>query len=73
MTPGKYIMGVLVGLDQWANTWLGGDPDETISSRAGKAKRRGNRWGRWLCKGLDILDPGHCNDAIEPDEGKKVD
>jgi hypothetical protein len=71
VTLGKYVMGVLIGLDQWANTVLGGDPDETISSRAGKSKRQGGRLGKWLCKGLDLIDPGHCEDAIEPDEGEE--
>lgn len=60
---------VLVSLDQLGNTIAGGDPDETISSRAGKNNGKA-RWATWLCKLLNFLDPGHCDKAIEPDEGK---
>jgi hypothetical protein len=63
-------MNMLIATDQWVNTALGGDPDETISSRAAKAKRKGKTWGRWMCKVLDAIDPGHCIEAIELDEGK---
>lgn len=61
---------VAVAMDQALNAALGGSPDETISSRAGKGMRAGV-W-RWciLCRLLDWVDPGHCQNAIEPDEGK---
>lgn len=60
---------VLVALDQFANVILFlGNPDETISSRAQKAKERGKRWGCILCAGLDLVDPGHCARAVERDE-----
>lgn len=52
--------------DQLANTAFGGDEDETISSRAGKAARAGKRWGCVLCKLLDKFDPEHCEKSIEP-------
>lgn len=32
----KYIFNILIGIDQLCNTILGGDPDETMSSRMGK-------------------------------------
>jgi hypothetical protein len=32
----KYIWNILVAIDQFINTVLGGDPDETMSSRMGK-------------------------------------
>lgn len=63
---------IAVGFDQLANVAANGDEDETISSRAGKAARRGRRWGCILCRLLDKLDPGHCENAIEPDEGKPL-
>jgi hypothetical protein len=53
-----------VGYDQLANTAFGGDEDETISSRAGKAARKGKRWGCILCRLLDRFDPGHCEKNI---------
>lgn len=59
------------------NVLAGGDPDETISSRLGKMKRRYGGsipWKRPLSKvidwGLDKIDPNHSTDAIEEDEGK---
>ena len=61
-----------VSYDQLANTAFGGDEDETISSRAAKARMRGKRWGCVLCRFLDWLDPNHCTNSIEPDEGEKI-
>jgi hypothetical protein len=51
--------------DQLANTAFGGDPDETISSRAGKAARNGERWACLLCRLLDRFDRNHCEKSIE--------
>ena len=72
----KYFLNVLISIDQLGNTFLGGDPDETISSRLGKMKKRNNGtipWKRPLSKivdwGLDKIDPNHSIDAIEKDEG----
>lgn len=59
-----------VAYDQLANTAANGDEDETISSRAAKARRHGRRWGCLLCRLLDHLDPEHCNRSIEADEGE---
>jgi len=74
---GQWILNILLGIDQLGNTILGGDPDETISSRLGKLKRRHGGvipWTRPLSKivdwGLDKIDPGHSIDSIEEDEGK---
>lgn len=65
----RYFWNILVSLDQFANTVLGGDPDETISSRAGKRQRKG-KLAYWLCRALNWIDSSHCDKAIEPDEGK---
>lgn len=68
-----YFWNLLIAIDQLINTLFGGDPDETISSRAGKyaADRRG-----WfpcvLCKLLDKIDPNHCAKSIETDEGERA-
>ena len=59
-----------VSFDQLANTAFGGSEDETISSRAGKAARKGKRWGCVLCRLLDWFEPNHCEGNIEADEGK---
>ncbi|MFB6399923.1 hypothetical protein [Pseudomonas putida] len=59
-----------VSFDQLANTALGGHEDETISSRAAKAARKGKRWGCLLCKLLDRFERNHCENSIELDEGQ---
>ena len=76
---GKYCLNFLISIDQFGNVLVGGDPDETISSRLGKLKRRyGGKipWKRPLSKiidwGLNKIDPGHSTDAIENDEGKNA-
>ena len=68
----SYGRRVAVALDQLGNALLGGDEDETISSRAAKARLKGKRWGCVLCRFLDWLDPNHCTNSIEPDEGEKL-
>ena len=74
---GKWLLNILISIDQLGNTITGGDPDETISSRLGKMKvKHGGRipWYRPLSKvvdwGLDKIDKNHSIDAIETDEGK---
>lgn len=67
-----YLWNLLVSLDQFINTALGGFPDETISSRAAKAARRGKRWGCILCRILHTLHRDHCEKSIEADEGRPV-
>lgn len=66
----QYFWNILVNLDQTGNTLTGGDPDETISSRAAKAKAAGKTWGKYMCKFLSFFDKGHCEKSIEKDEGK---
>lgn len=60
---------VAIAHDQALNAALGGSEDETISSRAGKSAGKA-RWACVLCKLLDKVDPGHCTESIERDEGK---
>lgn len=55
--------------DQLANAAFGGHEDELISSRAGKAHKRGEKWACVLCKLLHKIDPNHCEKSIEIDEG----
>jgi len=72
MTRGSFVgwgKRLAVGLDQFANVLALGDPDETISSRAEKARRKGKRWGCVLCGLLDLIDRGHCARSVELDEG----
>jgi len=64
----RYIWNILISIDQLANTILGGDVDETISSRAGKRQHR-QLWAKWLCWLLNKMDTNHCQKSIEEDEG----
>lgn len=66
------VIRILVAFDQLVNAVLNGYPDETISSRAAKAARRGSKWGCILCKFLDWFDKDHCEKTIELDEGNPV-
>ena len=71
----RYVMGflfwlknILLWLDQGLNTLLLGDPDETLSRRAGRARAKGQAWGCYLCKVLDWIDPRHCAKSIDGDD-----
>ena len=68
----SYGRRVAVAVDQLFNALFDGDEDETISSRAAKARLKGERWGCLLCRFLDWLDPNHCTNSIEPDEGEEI-
>lgn len=65
-----------IWIDQTVNTWSGGDPDETISSRLGKYLEHPTkcRLCQWtvgaVCAFLDLFQKGHCLKSIDPDEGK---
>jgi hypothetical protein len=66
----RYLFNLLIGIDQFCNTVLGGDPDETISSRVGKYARSGPGWiPCQLCKFLNLFEKDHCVRSIEEDEG----
>lgn len=67
---GRYFLNIAIWLDQGVNTLTGGDPDETVTSRAAKAARRGHRWGCVLCRLLDKIHRGHCERGVELDEGR---
>jgi len=72
----KYFWNLLVALDQFVNTVLFGDPDETISSRLGKwLDLPQNTWrynvASFVCKILRRFDENHCKNSIEKDEGDK--
>ena len=52
-----------ISYDQLANTAFGGSEDETISSRANRARTEGRRWGCVLCRLLDKIKKNHCQDS----------
>lgn len=74
----KYAYNSLYGIDQAANTVLAGHPEETISSRLGRARIQGYRfwWVRFLRFVVDVLSypldgPDHCVRAAKH-EGLKM-
>jgi len=68
----QYFWNILISLDQFANTLLMGNPDETLSSRMGKKIEKGECFGCMvICRILSFIDPTterHCLDSIERDE-----
>lgn len=70
----RTIWNVLIGIDQTGNAALGGNPDETISSRVGKAAERGVRRAVILEAIINLIfavaagERHHCADSIERDE-----
>jgi hypothetical protein len=64
----KYFVKVLLGIDQFANTLIGGAPDETISARAGRRKDAqtvpAKLFWKPLAAILDSIQPSHVEEAI---------
>jgi len=61
---GRYLLNYAVWLDEGVNTVFGGSPNETVSERAAKARNAGRKWGCILCRFLNWINPGHCDDAL---------
>lgn len=72
MTRKPWLQRFGTSLSQIANvTLLNGDEDESISSRAWKAKIAGRACGAFAVSIIDsIFGAGHCRRAVEWDEGK---
>ena len=68
----KWIRNQFIAFDQALNALLGGDPDETISSRAGKAMDREKPplWAKVVDWVTHPFEPEHVHKSEEPDEGK---
>lgn len=60
---GRRPIAISLGFDQLTNAATGGNEDETISLRAGRLRKTGRGWACVLCRFLDWLDPGHCDNA----------
>lgn len=67
----QWAFNQLLHLSQWGCTRLGGDPDETISSRAGRASNAGVPFFNYYFAPFInwiFQDNSHNDDAFEPDE-----
>lgn len=67
----RYFWNILISIDQLFNTLLGGDPDETLSSRMGKRGKDKCPVCFWICMVLHVLDRDHCEKSIEHDRGDR--
>lgn len=61
LTSPRRAWKIAIGYDQLVNVAANGSEDETVSSRAARARDEGRRWGCVLCKVLDWIDPNHCD------------
>lgn len=57
------VLEVLKGYDRLGNAVTNGSSEETISSRANRARSEGRKWGCVLCKILDDIEANHCANA----------
>ncbi|QFU04597.1 hypothetical protein FIU82_06145 [Pseudoalteromonas sp. THAF3] len=66
------LFRLLISIDQLANVLIGGKPDETISSRAGKGRLRGSFFWSVAADCIDLIflpfESNHCYNSIEWDE-----
>lgn len=66
---GKYIINLLISIDQMVNTLFLGSPDETISSRVGRTHPNSV-----LAKTINFIffwDRNHVTSHIEPEDRSK--
>lgn len=63
-----YAKNVFLALTQLLNALLGGDPDESFSSRCGKKHPAVAR----VIDRLFFWEPRHCAASVEPDEGART-
>lgn len=69
----SYGINIAIALDEFGNALTGGDPGETISSRAAKARNEKRAWGCVLCKVLAwVTATDHCTLSLEANEGAKA-
>lgn len=68
----QYIFNIGLGASQFINAILGGDPDESISSRTHRAAQTGHCWFVLQEKALDaLMGKDHCKNAAEWMENQK--
>lgn len=65
----RYLLHVLIAIDQLVNTLIGGYPDETLSASAYLGEREGKIYGRIFRPIIDFLflpfQRDHCRRAFE--------
>jgi hypothetical protein len=73
--PWQYMYNVTLAGSQFSNAVLGGDPDESLSSRLGRAERDGVAPVKYVVyPAADLLiGPSHCWGSIEEDESRRME
>ena len=72
----RWLLAVVMALNQLGNAILGGDPDMSVSARVGYARARGSTFAAGTCHVLDWIDPrdgdalrgDHCDVAVDNDK-----
>lgn len=56
------LKSILIAADQFCNALIGGSPDETLSARAWRLRKRSQLWSvaRLVIDTIFFLDPDHC-------------
>jgi hypothetical protein len=70
----QYILNILIGIDQFANTLLAGAPDETLSARAWRAERDNKIFGKMFRPTIDLIfwfDIEHCYNSYLAEKYRK--
>ena len=68
------LKNILIALDQLLNALLGGAPDETLSSRAHRAREAGKPGWRHVARVIDTLlwfDREHCRTSYEAERQRR--
>lgn len=68
----QYFLNIAIWLDEGLNLFTGGDPGETVSSRAAKARMAKRKWGCVLCYLLDKIKANHCQTAYDKYVGSRA-
>lgn len=69
----RWLTNILIWLDIGINVLLlAGSPYETISSRIGKRRDKGDRWACVICRLIDRFDLRHCSTSQVDDNGKTL-
>jgi len=63
-----YLKNILIAIDQFINTVLGGNPDETMSSRAYRLRSKGIFWPSNIVNAIFPFAKDHCEESLEEDE-----
>lgn len=69
----NYLLNIIIALDNLGNTFLGGYPDETISSRAWRCRNSSKLWGkaRIVIDKVFFWERDHCYQSYLSEQQRK--